>query len=142
MSVERAADGASQRREEEVAAVRLHAGRVPEQLDREVGGEQHHVLIELTCVHGMTAERIEWVVLEDRYDTLGSSHANHLAHHLEPLRDWDVVQHTNGDHHIERFVGKRELLPVVPAEIRLGHRASGVDQHLLRDVDAMELPDT
>ena len=91
----------------------------------------------------MTGERIEWVVLEDRYNTFGSGPRATISFTtLNRSGTGDVVQHTDADHHIERFVGKRELFPVVPAEIRLGHRASGVDEHVLGDVDAMELPHT
>ncbi len=75
MSVERAADSASQRGEEEVADAGLHLGRVPEQLDRLVGRKEYDVVIERTCVHGMTGKRIERVVLEDRHDTFGPGHA-------------------------------------------------------------------
>ena len=90
----------------------------------------------------MTGERVVGVVLEYRHHAFRPRNADHFTHQLQALRDWDVVQHADGNHGIEGLVGEGKLVAVVPVELRLGDVALSLDQHLLGDVNAMERPHT
>src|SRR6516165_478823 len=88
----------------------------------------------------MTRQWVVWIVLEHGDDTFMSANAHHLADDLESLRHRDVVQHAYRNHDIECPIVERKLLAVVPRELCLRYVLPGLDQHLLRDVHAMEAP--